>query len=298
MSHHEAWTGLSRQELDHQLSPSRSARNVSATFGRWQAESEKARGHPEVTAHLNLAYGTAAGQKLDLYTCREETSTSLRPLHVFIHGGFWQEGSKDISAFPAPAFVAEGWIFVALGYTLAPDATLTDIAREVRQALAFLHRNVRDFGADPDRIVVSGHSAGGHLAASLLTVQADEAIVPPLLGVVPISGVFDLAPIRASYVNDAVQMSDEEVAGLSPALSRPIRDIPVALAVGCRETAEFIRQTQLLAAAWGPALTRLSVETIPDCDHFDILLELCDPSSRLFRLVTAMLGDDNRKMPS
>ena len=207
-------------------------------------------------------------------------------MHVFIHGGFWQEGSKDLVAFPAPAFIAEGWVYVAVGYTLAPEASLTGIVGEIRQAIDYLSRNAREFGADPARMIVSGHSAGGHLASSLLIESAGEA--PPLLGVVPISGVFELAPISTSYVNDAVGMTDQEVERLSSARHAPSRDVPVALAVGSRETPEFIRQTDILASAWRPALTHLTTATIDDRDHFDILLDLCDPSSQLFRLVADM----------
>jgi arylformamidase len=279
---------VSRQELDAQLSPSRFAKDASGVMQSWGTQSEQARRNPGIRTILDLSYGPGASQKLDVYTAAEEGG--LRPVFVFIHGGFWQQGSKDGSGFPAPVFVAANWVYVAVGYTLAPNATLTSIVAEIRSALRFIRRHAREYGGDPDRIIVAGHSAGGHLAASLLVDDTGHACVAPCAGIVAISGVFDLAPIRASYVNDAVRMTAEEVATLSPLLHAPTHDVPVVLAVGSDETAEFIRQTDVMARAWKPHLTRLGVESLAGRDHFDIVLDLADPASRLFGLVTGIPG--------
>ena len=284
---------ISRQELDAQLSPSRSAKDAAGVIELWGAQSEQARRSPGIRTFLDVAYGPAAGEKLDIYTGSAEEGG--RPVFVFIHGGFWQQGAKESSAFAAPAFVAANWLYIAVGYTLAPNATLTAIVAEIRSALRFIRQHAREFGGDPDRIIVAGHSAGGHLAACLLMDDSGTARAAPCAGIVAISGVFDLAPIRASYVNDAVRMTEDEAATLSPVLHAPAYDIPVILAVGSDETKEFIRQTDALARAWKPHLTTLSVATLAGRDHFDIVLDLADPSSRLFGLATGIPGNAPRR---
>jgi arylformamidase len=153
---HPTTPSADRQELDAQLSPSRSAKDAAGVMQAWGQESDKARRSPGIRTFLDVAYGPAANQKLDVYTGRAEEG-GLRPVFAFIHGGFWQQGSKDSSAFPAPAFVAANWIYVAVGYTLAPNATLTAIMAEIRSALRFIHLHAREYGGDPDKIIVAGH---------------------------------------------------------------------------------------------------------------------------------------------
>ncbi|GHG99987.1 alpha/beta hydrolase [Pseudodonghicola xiamenensis] len=281
------YTRLSRDELDRQLSPSLSAKDAIGVLTR----------HEETTADLgtaeglrcwrDVAYGDGARQAYDVTAPGAGTGT---PCLVFVHGGFWQEGSKAGSGFAARAFAAAGWAHVGMGYTLAPEATLAEILQELGTALRHLRAHAGLYGIDPDRIVLAGHSAGAHLAACVLAGLAGEDLPAALAGYVLISGVYDLAPVAASYVNDAMRMTPADVEALSPLLYLPAADRPVHLMIGADEPEAFRRQSDALAALWGRDLTRISMERFPGRDHFDILDELAPGGSmtgqRIARMVT------------
>ena len=282
------YSELSQSELDHQLSPSRSAKDFLAVLTRHEAETAALAADVTLRRWTDVAYGAAARQRYDV-TVPAAVAGPL-PCLVFIHGGFWQEGAKSGSGFAARAYAAAGWAHVALGYTLAPEATLAGILDEIATALRHLRAQAADYGIDPDRIVLAGHSAGGHLAAAVLAGLAGADLAAALAGYVLISGVYDLAPIAASYVNDAVGMTPDDVARLSPLLHLPAADRPVHLMIGADEPAAFQRQTDALAEHWGPHLAHLGLSRIAGRDHFDILDALGAPGTETWQEIQAMGG--------
>ena len=277
-----------RGRLDADLSPSRSARDAEGEVGRWISGTAEARATEGLKVRLGLAYGPAARQRLDVFEAPDvPVPPPGRPVLVFIHGGFWQEGDIDGAGFAAPVFARAGWLFVSVGYTLAPAASLGQIIGEIRAALTEVRRAVADWGGDPARIVVAGHSAGGHLAAclacgidgSLAGLAADDEDALQPAGLLLISGVFDLRPIARSIVNDAVRMSADEARAWSPALRQPLPrrpPLPVHVVVGAAEPAEFLRQSRLLAERWRDAVA-LTITVLPDRDHFDVLAAALRP---------------------
>ena len=275
---------LSREALDAELSPSRIAKDGWGTIARHAAETASLADDPALVRHADLVYGPAPRQRLDITAPK---GSGLRPCLVFVHGGFWQKNDKAASGFAARVWAARGWAHVGIGYTLAPQARLRAIVAEVAAALAFLRAEGPRYGIDPARLVLAGHSAGGHLVAAMLAGMGG-ADPRGLAGVVPISGVFDLEPIAASYVNDLVGMDAEEVATLSPLYTDPGADVPVHLLVGGDEPQAFLDHTQALAAAWRPALSRLGTTVAPGRDHFDVLDEIADPGSAVFAAIAAM----------
>ena len=274
---------LSQEELDWQLSPSQSARDAAGVLQRHQAETAELVAAPGVRGTLDIAYGSGPRQKMDLF--RPAKAADPVDCLVLFHGGFWQEGSKAGSGFCARGLTGNGWAHVAVGYTLAPEASLAEIIDEAALALSTLARRAGELGLDRDRIVLAGHSAGAHLAAAILSGMGGEAAARLPARAVLISGVYDLAPIAASYVNDAVGLDLADVARLSPLHRRPLKDLPVRLLIGSKETEAFHAQTDALHAAWSAHLSHLSLETVPGCDHFDILDELCDPASPTSRFI-------------
>jgi arylformamidase len=169
---------------------------------------------------------------------------------------------------------------------LAPAATLAEIVAEIGQAYDWIQRNAAGFGGDPQRITVSGHSAGAYLAASLIAAHPGDAPAPERDGpaaMLLISGVFDLAPVQACYVNDALGLSVGEAARLDLVAAMPRRDVPVCVVVGAEETSEFRRQSVALFDAWRPHLGKMSFLEIDGRDHFDILFDLSEPGGALYR---------------
>jgi arylformamidase len=236
----------------------------------------------------DLQYGPGAEETLDLFTSPGNVSA---PLHVFIHGGYWQRLSKNESCFAAPMFQQHGSYFAALNYTLAPQQTLTGIVEETRRAISWLYQHADDWGFDREKIYLSGHSAGAHLAMMMLITDWPGLGLPAdiIKGVCAISGVFDLEPVRLSYVNDVVGMDAGEAKANSPILHELVNRCPVIFAYGDNETAEFKRQTDEYAKLLQDTGIRVTLSEINDRNHFDVILDLADADSWLSRQILGQM---------
>jgi arylformamidase len=234
-------------------------------------------------------YGPGAEETLDLFLPAERGSA---PLHVFIHGGYWQLLSKDESCFAAPMFQQHGSLFAALNYTLAPQQTLTGIVEENRRAITWLYQNADDWGFDRERIYLSGHSAGAHLAMMMLQTDWPKFGLPQdvIKGVCAVSGVFDLEPVRLSYVNDVLGMDTGEAERNSPIRHSVTNLCPVIFAYGDNETNEFKRQTDEYGTVLQDAGIPVTLREIADRNHFDVILDLADADSWLSRQVFSQMG--------
>lgn len=273
------WTGLDRSGLDREYSPSTLVPSLPAYLREYAERSAAARArHAPLTG---LRYGGCDRARLDLFPAAGGGSA---PLQVFVHGGFWQEVSKEESAFAAPDFLAAGAAFAALGYGLAPDFSLDDIVAMVCDAVAWLHAGAARFGVDPHRIHLSGSSAGAHLAAMALVRDGQRRIA----GATLLSGVYDLEPLRHSYVNDALGLDAAAARRNSPVHHLPERLPPVVIARGGGETGEFVRQHDRMAELLRPRAAVTEV-VCPARNHFDLPYDLGDPDTALGRAVLAQM---------
>ncbi len=284
------WPGGSMQEdtyvepadqalLDLDYSPSHLVESLDIYIDAYAAQSATVRQQMKGRASFGLRYGTHARHRLDFFPCGQRYAPTI----VFIHGGFWSALDESHFSFPASAITMAGVNYVSLTYRLAPEASLSEIVLDGRLAIAWLIQNADNLGFDARRIVLVGHSAGAHLAAMAKT---DVATIP--VNALLISGVYDLAPVQRSYVNDTVSISDNEVRNLSPMYLAPVSGGVVDIIVGDIETPAFKYQSRQLYAVWQRTTAACTYEVIRACDHFDILFDLADPKSALFKRVLAL----------
>jgi arylformamidase len=269
------WAALSQAERDAAYDNNKAVANSPALIAARNEASAKFRA-AHATA-LDIDYGKRERTKIDLYPARDKSAPCL----VFIHGGYWQRNSRDVFAMLVEGLAAHGWSVAIPGYTLAPEATLTEIVREISLSLDWLGADGSAHGiAGP--VVLSGWSAGAHLTAMAL----DHPLVAAGLA---ISGVYDPAPIRDTALNLALKMTDEEVAELSPLRLAPVQK-HLAIAYGSAELPALIwdsrnfYQKRVVAGAPGELVV------IEGADHFTILEQLRRSDGALTKIVLALAG--------
>lgn len=258
-----------------------------AIFERWARASELTRS--QSLCHLDIAYGEEAGETLDVFP----TQAPKAPVLVFIHGGYWRSLDKSDHSFVAASFVAEGAQVVVPNYALCPAVTMDQIVMQTVRALVWVYRNAAKYGGDPERIVVVGHSAGGHLAAMLACCQwkllGRDLPAKLIKGAISISGLYDLEPLRHTpYVQPDLRLTPALVKKLSPAYL-PAPKNPLYAMAGSLESEEFLRQNDLIAQAWGAKAVPVC-ERIPACHHLDILHDLADSEGRCHQLTRQLLA--------
>jgi len=287
------YLNFDQSTLDREYSPSSLVENIDVYLEQYRHTSETAKSSAlrDGLCKPDLKYGTGAEETLDLFL-PAVPEPAPAPLQVFIHGGYWQLLSKNESCFAAPMFQRHGSAFAALNYTLAPQQTLTGIVEENRRAIGWLYRHAEQLGFDRERIYLSGHSAGAHLAMMLLLTDWPDLGLPEdvVKGVCAISGVYDLEPVRLSYVNEQVGMDPDEAGSLSPIRYPPLSRCPVIFAYGENETAEFKRQTDDYHDVLRNAGMTVSLAEIADRNHFDVILDLADAGSWLSQQVRRQMG--------
>ncbi len=258
------------------------ARARTQSFDRERIYKERSQAAFDRTERIaDLVYDPASGSKLDIYPSKPGS-----PLFVWFHGGYWRSSTKDANAFVAPGLVESGVTVASVDYSLAPAVRIGEIVRQVRTSVAWLVRNAHDYGYDAGRIHVGGHSAGGHLVGMLLAEEWQEKFGLPRDAVrsgLAISGLFDLAPLQKTSVNDALRLNEAEIHENSPINLIPkASDATLLATVGGTESSEFHRQTDEYLSAWQQCGHRGTRIDMPGFHHFDIILELERPGNALF----------------
>jgi acetyl esterase/lipase len=260
------WTALSQAERDAAYDNNAAVKNSAALIAERNEASATVRASRR--SFLDVPYGDGERTKIDLYPAADKAAPCL----VFLHGGYWQRNSRDVFAMLVEGIAAHGWSVAIPGYSLAPETSLTRIVTEISQSLDWLAKNGETYGISGP-VILSGWSAGAQLVAMAL----DH---PRVTAGLAISGVYDLAPIRDTGLNNALKLTDQEVAQLSP-LRLPAVHKPLDIAYGTAELPalvfDSIQLHELRKAAGAPG----KLFPIEDADHFSILAELRRPDGAL-----------------
>ncbi len=252
---------------------------------RYVAASDAVRSRYAVLS--DIAYGPGARERCDIVL--PDRTAPGAPLHVFVHGGYWRAGRKEDYAFVAAPVVAAGGVAALVEYALLPGIRMAELVAQLRKAVHWLTGHATEWGADPLRLTVSGHSAGAHLASYLAATAPHGDPLPQTLpkSLLLVSGIYDLAPIRDSFLQPEIALTEAEAAHWSPLGADHATGPARTLVVGGAETPPFHTQARALQRQLpGPALLRIE----PRLHHMDVVLALGDPDHPLGRHLGEMVA--------
>jgi arylformamidase len=275
------WLDMNQKELDDAYDQSVWAPNQQRVSKRRATWSESIRAHLKSE---RFSYGPTEIEKLDIY----KTTRWNGPIRIFIHGGAWRGGSAKDSAYPAEMFVRAGAHYIAVDFVSVGDVSgnLMPMADQVRRAVAWVYKNAAHCGGDPNRLYLSGHSSGAHLAGVVLVTdwQKDFGLPPDVVkGAVLMSGMYDLKPVRLSKRSEYVKFTDEIEEALSSQRHLDKLKTPIIVAHGTLESPEFQRQSREFAAAVKAAGKPVQLIVAEGYNHFEVPETFGNPHSLLGR---------------
>ncbi len=269
------WHGMDDRERALAYSPSSMLDGDPAPFIQSYTD-KSAAAYRRLSPVTVLRYGPLDANTIDMVTPDRSDGAASTPLLVFIHGGYWCDLSKTDSFFAAPASLDRKWAFAAIDYTLAPRASLDEIVDECCLAIECLHQHATSLGFDRNRIIVSGSSAGAHLAAmSCLRLRSEYLPAAAVL----LSGIFNLEPLIGTYINEPLDLDFVSARRNSPAHQNLTGFPPTLIAWGAQETDEFKCQSLAFAQMLESAKTDVEAIQIEDRNHFDIAEDIASDSA-------------------
>jgi arylformamidase len=286
-SSEKVWLDYDQAALDRQYDQRVLVPDADEYMVRHAAKSAQVRERLE--CRLDVTYGPSPDEVLDIFP----TAAPGAPLVVYFHGGAWTRWHKDHNSFQAPAFVDAGVTFVSVNFSLVPGVSLDEQVRQCRAAVQWCFQNAASFGADGDQLYVAGHSSGAHIVG-LLAVTDWTAIwgLPSdaIKGVISISGMYDLEPVRLSARNAYLHLDDAAVTRLSAMRQIPDTMPPMVIAYGGGEQIEFRRHSTVFAAELRRLGHACQEFDMPGLNHFDMGEQFADPASPAMRAGFEMIG--------
>lgn len=278
-----AFRDFDQGTLDRQYDTRGQVPSVGLYRARWEEESAAVRRRAGSLA--DIPYGPSPSERLDVFPARR----SAAPIQIFFHGGYWCRSDKLYYSFLADGFPDA--LTVAANYALCPSVNMDQLVEQCRNVVGWVHHNATKFGGDPCRMFISGHSAGAHIAAMLATCDWGARGLPAdvIKGVTAMSGLFELEPIRLSFMNAEIRLTPELALRNSPARLAP-PSLPMVIAVGSLESDEFRRQSADYAAHVGASQRHVQLLEASGHHHYSILDAFRDGRSALGTAVRCQMG--------
>lgn len=277
----------SQAQIDAQYNPSLKLTDPTAPGTHYVARSALAR--QTLRCVLDVPYGPTLAETLDIFPADAPDA----PVFVFLHGGYWRAFSSKEFSCVTLGLQPLGITTVVVNYALCPFVSLDEITRQVRAAVAWTHRHIAEYGGDPARIALGGHSAGAHLTAMCLQTRwVEDYGLPadPLAAAVLVSGIYDIAPLRYSYLQPMIQLDEGIIRRNSPMFGVRPCATPIWVNWGSEETPEFERQAGSFHAAWQAAGNAGELSALPDADHFRGIHGFEDSASALSQWLATRLA--------
>jgi arylformamidase len=236
----------------------------------------------------DLRYGPGPLEVLDVYPAEAEAA----PVQLYIHGGYWRAQDKSDVSFFAEPFTAAGATVVIVNYDLCPNVSLPEIMAEIVRAIAWTHGHIAEWNGDPNRIYISGNSAGAHLGAMMLAHdwQAEGLPADIIKGAALLTGVYDPTPVLGISVNNIIGLTADMLKAVSPMQNLPRRNLPLLVPVGGAETTEWMRQTRAYADLCQANGIGAEYMEVPGADHFDMTAAMGDPDGPVMLAILAQMG--------
>jgi arylformamidase len=267
-----------QDDIDAQYDLSKVIGDPSDYFQFYASESASARS--DLDCLLDVRFGPTLEENLDIFPAQQRDA----PILFFIHGGYWKRMSSKEFSYVARGLVARGITVIVPNYALCPVVTIPEITRQMRAAVAWARTTDFDYSGDRDRIFMCGHSAGGHLATRALCTDWNDIYGLPsdtVKGAYPISGLYDLTPLRYAFVQPVLQLTEDVIQKESPLFNIPPSAGPLIAEVGAQESDEFRRQSSEFVRAWKAAGLRGEYVEQAATDHFSVIKTFVDPKSDL-----------------
>jgi arylformamidase len=281
-----AYKGFSQDELEYQYNPRVSVPEFPELAKVRGAQARKVR--ESAKSWLNVAYGSSPRETLDIYAADRAGG----PVLVYIHGGYWRSGSKEENCNFVPTFTKRGATVVLVEYDLCPQVTVSDIVRQTRAAIAWVFKNIPPYGGDPNRLFVSGHSAGGHLTAMALAYEWQKEGLPRDLikGAVATSGVYDLDMVMKISIQEQVHMTPEIARQNDPLAHPPLCKCPLVVAVGANEPKGWQQMSEDYFQHCKRHGMKVEYLVEPEANHYTMSEHLLDDARPLTQAMLKQMG--------